>query len=110
MKQINAIVQPARLARLREALRGLPDFPGMTVDRIEGCSQTDPGETRSGIKGELTDYSPGIRVSILAPDELVPELVRRIHAVAHTGQKGDGVIWVTDVESFLRLREPPAKD
>jgi nitrogen regulatory protein P-II 1 len=109
MKQINAIVQPARLARLRDALRGLPEFPGMTVDRIEGCSQVDPHETPLGIKGELTDYSPGIRVSILAPDDLVPEIVRRIHAVAHTGQKGDGVVWVTPVERFVKLREPPTQ-
>ena len=109
MKQINAIVQPARLGRLRDALRGLPEFPGMTVDRIDGCSQVDPREAPAGIKGELTDYSPGTRVSILAPDDLVDEFVRRIHAVAHTGQKGDGIVWVTPVETVVRLREPLAK-
>jgi nitrogen regulatory protein P-II 1 len=109
MKQINAVVQPARLTRLRDALRGLPEFPGMTVDRIQGCSQVDPREAPTGIKGELTDYSPGVRVSILAPDELVSEIVQRIHAVAHTGQKGDGVVWVTHVESFVKLRDPPAR-
>ena len=109
MKHIHAIIQPFRLAKVGDALRGLPGFPGMTVQRIEGSSQIDGAELPRGIKGELTDYSPGIRLGIIAPDELVPEIVRRIHAGAHTGQKGDGILWVTPVESFMRLREPPAK-
>ncbi|MCU0805401.1 MAG: P-II family nitrogen regulator [Burkholderiales bacterium] len=109
MKHIHAIIQPFRLAKVRDALRGLPGFPGMTVQRIQGFSQIDGAELPRDIKGELTDYSPGIRLGIIAPDDLVPEIVRRIHAGAHTGQKGDGILWVTPVESFMRLREPPAK-
>jgi nitrogen regulatory protein P-II 1 len=109
MKHIHAIIQPFRLAKVRDALRGLSGFPGMTVQRIQGCSQIDTDDLPRGIKGELTDYSPGIRLGIIAPDELVPEIVRRIHVGAHTGQKGDGILWVTNVESFVKLREPPAK-
>ncbi|MCX7893565.1 MAG: P-II family nitrogen regulator [Burkholderiales bacterium] len=108
MKEINAVVQPGRLARVRDALRGLPDFPGMTVERVEGCSPARAGDPGAGIKGELTDYSPGVRITLLAPDALVPEIVRRIHAAAHTGQKGDGILWVRPVEAVITLREPPA--
>lgn len=108
MKEINAVVQPGRLARVREALRALPGFPGMTVERVEGCSPADPRDAGAGIKGELTDYSPAVRITLLAPDELVAEIVRRIHAAAHTGHKGDGIVWVRPVEAVFRLREPPA--
>ena len=36
MKEIKAVIQPSRLARLREQFRKLPDFPGMTVTHAEG--------------------------------------------------------------------------
>lgn len=108
MKQISAIVKASRITRLRDALREIPDFPGMTVDRIEGFSRAEPEEgAKTDIRRELTDFSPGLRLSVVAPDELVPEIVRRIREVAYTGQKGDGVLWVTTVEQFLRLREDP---
>ncbi len=31
MKEIRAIVRPNRLPLLREALRGIPNFPGLTL-------------------------------------------------------------------------------
>ena len=47
--------------------------------------------------------SKKVRIEIVAPDEMVTEIVRVIHATAHTGQTGDGVVWVTEVEEFRRL-------
>ena len=38
MKEIKAIIRPAKLAALREKLRSLPGFPGMTISKVEGCS------------------------------------------------------------------------
>ena len=36
MKEVRAIVRPSRLARLREALRAIPNFPGVTVWAADG--------------------------------------------------------------------------
>ncbi len=105
MKEIKAVIQPARLARLREAFRKLPDFPGMTVYRAEG-SGYHPGKTATaGIKAELTDYSARIRIEIVTSDAEAERLVGIVREVCHTGQAGDGVVWVTPVEDFLRIRE-----
>jgi nitrogen regulatory protein P-II 1 len=104
MKEIKAVIQPARLARLREAFRKLPDFPGMTVSRAEG-SGYHPGKLAApGIKQELTDYSAKIRIEIIAPDKDVAKIEAIVRATCHTGQAGDGVIWVTPVETFHRIR------
>lgn len=106
MKEIKAVIQPARLARLREAFRKLPDFPGMTVYRAEG-SGYHPGKTPApGIRAELTDYSARVRIEIVAADEEVDALVAIVHEVCHSGRAGDGVVWVSEVASFLRLRTP----
>jgi len=105
MKELKAVIQPARLSRLREAFRRLPDFPGMTVSRAEGSGYHPDKPAAPGIKGELTDYSARVRVEIVAADDQVERLVSIVRESCHTGQAGDGVVWVTPVESFRRIRE-----
>lgn len=105
MKEIKAVIKPTRLSRLREAFRKLPDFPGMTVIRAEGSGYHPNKPLSPGIKSELADYTAKVRVEIVARDEEVDELLRLIHEICHTGQVGDGVVWVSDVRDFRRLRE-----
>ncbi len=103
MKEIKAIIQPNRLTRVRDAFRDLEGFPGMNVTRVQGCSQHSGVERHAKVKEELTEFSDKVRIEIVAPDEMVPEVVRIIRENTHTGQTGDGVLWVTEVLSFHRL-------
>ena len=99
MKEIKAIIRPNKLAALREALVVLPGFPGMTVSKVEGCSApTRHVTTRQTIKEELTDYTPKVRIEIVAPDEVAETIFQRITDVAQTGHYGDGLVWITDIE------------
>ena len=104
MKEIKAVIQPQRLSKLRNAFRQMRGFPGMTVSRAEGCSQHEEPEISHGIREELTDFSPKVRIEIIAPDDKVEEIVRLIHTNAHTGQPGDGIIWVTPIEGLWHVR------
>lgn len=106
MKEIKAVVQPSRLPRIREAFRKIPDFPGMTVCKAEGSGYHPGKPAPAGIKGELTDYSAKVRLEMVAPEDMVHRLLDILHDACHTGQPGDGVVWVTPVEEFRRLREP----
>jgi nitrogen regulatory protein P-II 1 len=105
MKEIKAVIQPNRLARLREAFRRIHDFPGMTVSKAEGSGYHPDKPNPPGIKSELTEYSPKVRIELVVPDDEVARLVDLIHEICHTGRPGDGVVWVTPVETFRRLRE-----
>lgn len=105
MKEIKAVIQPARLSRLREAFRRLPDFPGMTVSRAEGSGYHPGKPVAPGIKQELTDSSARMRIEIVAPDDQVERLEAIVRSICRSGQPGDGVIWVTAVETFHRIRE-----
>ena len=97
MKEIRAIIRPNKLPKLRTVLREMPGFPGMTVSKVEGFGA--PSEhTPHNIKEELTDYSAKVRIEIVAPDEKVDDIVRRIISVACTGQTGDGLVWVVPID------------
>ena len=99
MKEIKAVIRPNKLTALRDALVAMPGFPGMSVTKIEGCSAPSRHvPARVKIKDELTDYSPKVRIEIVAPDEVAEAIFQRVVEVAQTGHYGDGLVWVTDVE------------
>jgi nitrogen regulatory protein P-II 1 len=107
MREIKAVIQPQRLSRLRSAFRRMQGFPGMTVVHAEGCSYHDGPESHDDVWSELTEFSPKVRIEIIAPEEKVVEILGIIHEICHTGQKGDGIAWVTDVGAFRQLRYEP---
>jgi nitrogen regulatory protein P-II 1 len=108
MKEIKAIVRPARLDRVRDALRRLPGFPGMNFGKVEGCSRFPSGQNPRSPKEALTEFSSKIRIEMVCPDEMVEPIVRMIAEHAFTGQAGDGLLWVTDVVYRVRVVEKDA--
>jgi nitrogen regulatory protein P-II 1 len=102
MKEIKAIIRPAKLPLLREKLRSLAGFPGMTISKVEGCSAPTL-HAPSNLKEELTDYTPKVRIEIVAPDDVCDSIVDTIVHNAQIGQIGDGLVWVTDIERAVFL-------
>ncbi len=103
MKEIKAIVRPSKLHKIRDAFRQLQGFPGMNISYVEGCSAHSGTEQHDTVKEELTDFTRKLRIEIVAPDEMLTDILSIIQRVAHTGQTGDGVLWVTEVQDFHRL-------
>ncbi len=104
MKEVKAIVQPHRLSKIRSALRNIKNFPGMTVTKVEGCGH-HVAKPPQGVREELTDYSPKIRIEMVVTDDLLEGILQLLVEVGHTGQPGDGIVWVTPVERMIRLSE-----
>lgn len=97
MKEIRAIIRPSKLPKLSDALRAMADFPGMTVSRVEGFGRSH-GQGAGGIRAALSDFTEKVRIEIIAPDEHAHAIVECIVNHARTGQSGDGLVWVTEVE------------
>jgi nitrogen regulatory protein P-II 1 len=74
----------------------------MTISKVEGCSAPSV-HSPSNLKEELTDYTPKIRIEIVAPDEVCDSSVDTIVNNAQIGQVGDGLVWVTDIERAVFL-------
>lgn len=104
MKEIRAIVRPHRLQRLRDALRAIPNFPGVTLFRAEGFTAPAALDKRS-VREELTDFSDKVMVCVLAETDMVEPIRQAIMQACHTGQIGDGLVWVVDIESMHRIRD-----
>ncbi len=104
MKEIRAIVRPHRLDRLREALRAIPNFPGVTVFRADGFTAPASVDKRS-VRDELTDFTAKLMVCVLCEEEMVPTIRDAIITACQTGKIGDGLVWVIDIGEVHRIRD-----
>jgi nitrogen regulatory protein P-II 1 len=103
MKLITAIVKPFKLDDVKAALKD-QGLSGMTVSEVQGFGR-QRGHTEVYRGAEYTvDFVPKIRLEILADDGDVDRLVDAIVGAAHTDKIGDGKVWITPVESVVRIR------
>ena len=101
MKEIKAVVQRSKLQKIHDAFHNRKGFPGISAARVEWFS-THESAPRT-VKEELTDFSKKILILMLAPDELVDELVNILMESTSTGQPSDGIIWTTPVDQAIRI-------
>ncbi len=52
----------------------------------------------------VIEFVPKVKIEIICADEMVAEIVEEIKQNAHTGRKGDGKIFVYDVEKAVSIR------
>ncbi len=96
MKQIVAYVKPNKLPAVTLALHKLEGLPGMSFSEVRGFGSDRIPKTEPIVQ-DLVDYAPYTRIEILCADDQVSEVVWTIEQAAHTGQNGDGKIYVLDV-------------
>lgn len=96
-KLIIAIVRPFLLDKIVVALEDIEKFPGITIAEAEGFGH----RLRNTLDDALNPFQPKKQIEIAAPFEMVDEIVEAIRKHAHTGKKGDGIIWVLPIEQAV---------
>ena len=103
MKLITAIIKPHVLDTVKEALQGV-GVSGMTVPEVKGVGRQG-GHTATYRGAEYkVDFVPKLRLEVVVDEAQTASVLDTIQRAAHTGNIGDGKIWITPVESLLRIR------
>ena len=103
MKLVTAIVKPFVLEDVKGALEQIGVL-GMTVSEVQGYGR-QKGHTEVYRGAEYSvDFVPKVRVEVVADDTLADKVVDAIVESARTGKIGDGKVWVTPVETVVRVR------
>jgi nitrogen regulatory protein P-II 1 len=103
MKLVTAIVKPFVLEDVKGALEQIGVL-GMTVSEVQGYGR-QKGHTEVYRGAEYSvDFVPKVRVEVVADDALADKVVDAVVEAARTGKIGDGKVWVTPVESVVRVR------
>jgi nitrogen regulatory protein P-II 1 len=103
VRLITAIVKPFKLDEVKEALQGL-SVHGMTVSEVRGFGRQG-GHTEVYRGAEYTvAFIPKVRIEVLADDDDAIGVADAIVEAARTGQIGDGKVWISPVETIIRVR------
>ena len=103
MQLITAVIKPHMLDAVKEALQGV-GASGMTITEAKGFGrQGGHTETYRGAEYRV-DFVPKLKLEIVVDIEDAPGVVEAVAAAAQTGKIGDGKIWVTPVDSMVRIR------
>ena len=102
MKKIESIIKPFKIDEVKEALEKV-GVRGVTMTEAKGLGrQRGFTEVNTGV--EYGDFLPKIKLEIILQDDLVDPAVEAIRSAANTIRIGDGKIFVSNIDTVLRIR------
>lgn len=104
MKEIKAIIQPFMLSQVIDALKEIPDMPGVTVSEVKGFGKSRAAGAKNSVTEWGVDFVPKVKLETVVTDEMAEQVVETIQKNAHTGNVGDGKIFVYDVGRIIKIR------
>jgi len=103
MKMVTAIIKPFKLDEVREALTAIGVL-GITVTEVKGFGR-QKGHTELYRGAEyVVDFLPKIKLEAAVAKEMLELVIEAIEKSAHTGNIGDGKIFVQSIEQVVRIR------
>ena len=96
MKKIIVVVRSLDLEKAEESLKGI-GVEGITVIKAKGY-----GEYRDFFSKEWV--VDNIKIEIVASNDRVERIVETLMETLHTGYSGDGIITVSPLDEFIKIR------
>lgn len=104
MKEIKAIIKPFKLDNVLTELHKIDGLPGITVSDIRGFGKSKGKDAAETISQGLHELVPKIKIELVVSNEMADNIVDVIQKSAHTGNLGDGKIFVVNVERVVKIR------
>ena len=103
MKKVEAIVRPFKLEDVKIALVNL-GIVGMTVSEVRGFGR-QKGQVERYRGSEFTvEFLQKLKIEVVISDESVDSVIKAIADAAKTGEIGDGKIFVSSIDTVVRIR------
>lgn len=100
MKEIKAVFRPFKLTDVLTELAEIEGLPGVTVSEVRRFWKNGSGKKTDG----LIDFVEKVKIEVVVPDHMVEQIVALIQTAAHTGNTGDGKIFIIPVEDVVKIR------
>lgn len=100
---VTAIIKPFKIEEVKEALRGAGVL-GLTVSEVQGYGrQGGKSETFRGTEYKV-DFVPKAKLEVIVDSASLDTIIDLIASIARTGKIGDGKVWVSPVDTVVRVR------
>jgi len=94
MKEIKAVIRPFKLDAVLAALHQVADLPALSVSDSQAVDTAH----------DLFERAPKVKIELMVPDDQVEAVIGLILQAAHTGNPGDGRIFVIPIEESVLIR------
>ena len=103
MKLVVAIIKPFKLDDVKAAVQAL-GVQGLTTTNVQGFGrQRGHTEVYRGAEYKV-EFIPKVRIEVLTDDDDARRVADTIVEAARTGQIGDGKVWISPVDTIIRVR------
>ena len=103
LKLITAVIKPFKITDVKAGLKSL-GLDGLTVTEVHGFGrQRGHTEVYRGAEYEI-DFVPKLKLELVVDAARVDEVLDNIVANASTGSIGDGKVWVSPIDTIVRVR------
>ena len=103
MKKVEAIIRPFKLEDVKLALVNA-GIVGMTVSEVRGFGR-QKGQVERYRGSEFTvEFLQKLKIEVVIDDGRVDTVVNAIAEAAKTGEIGDGKIFISPVDTVVRIR------
>lgn len=109
MKKVECIIKPFKLDDVKTVICDL-GINGMTVSEVRGFGrQKGHTELYRGAEYQI-DFIPKLKIELVIADDQVEAVVSAVQREANTGRIGDGKIFVSNIETSIRIRTGESGD
>ncbi|MCB9757007.1 MAG: P-II family nitrogen regulator [Candidatus Omnitrophica bacterium] len=103
MKKIEAYIQPFMLRKVVDALMAI-HIHGMSVIEAKGFGKEKDESYPHHVADYVIDFTPKTKIEIICNDDQSLKIIETIQKSAHTGRKGDGKLFITDIQKAVSIR------
>ena len=102
MREVKAFIRRTRTNDVVKALRR-NNFKSMTITEVEGTGRFTRPDSEPSLKFPVT-HSKMSKLELVCKREDATTIVQIISEVGGTGEKGDGIIYISEVEQIFKVR------
>lgn len=108
MKEIKAYIKAFKREAVTRALHEIEGLQGASFSNVLGFGRGKENSSGYTPNYDITGASKHVKVEVVCDEALEADVVAAIHHAAYTGLRGDGRIFVSDVERDIRIQNEPS--
>lgn len=105
MQEIKAYIKQHRLEAVTLALHRVDGISGMSVSEVRGFGRGKAHSSAENPIGGADEFVRHVKVEIVCHDRFVDNIIEVFKKEAHTGLRGDGRIFVSDIGRAIRIQD-----
>ncbi|MGH1451454.1 MAG: P-II family nitrogen regulator [Pseudomonadaceae bacterium] len=105
MQEIKAYIKNHKLEAVTLAMHRVNGVSGMSVSDVRGYGRSKARTSATNPIDGAMDFVSHVKIEIVCHDQYVDDVIQVLKTAAHTGLRGDGRIFISEVGRAIRIED-----